>query len=97
MSTIISNMVQGTTNINDEVIASDMLAGAAAGAGAYLAATLKASTPELKAIYSSSLSQVMSGHSALSELAINRGWVKPYDDPAQQLMEAYSKSIETIQ
>jgi spore coat protein CotF len=97
MSTIISNMVQGTTDINDEVIASDMLAGSAGAANAYLNAALTAPTPELKAMYSSSLSQVMNGHSALSELAVNRGWVKPYDDPTNQLMEAYSKSKTTVE
>jgi spore coat protein CotF len=97
MASIISNMVQGTTNINDEVIASDMLAGAKGGANAYLNAALAAPTPELRAMYSSSLSQVLNGYSALSDLAINRGWEKPYSNPIQQLTEAYDKSKTTVE
>lgn len=96
MASIISSMVQGTTNINDEVIASDMLAAATAGANAYLNATLAAATPELRAMYSSSLSQVMNEQAALADLSLNRGWVKPYDDPKNQLVEAYSKSKTNI-
>lgn len=97
MASIISNMVQGTTNINDEVIASDMLAGATGGANAYLNAALTAPTPELRALYSSSLSQVLNGHAALADLSISRGWVKPYDAPKNQLVEEYTKSKTTIE
>lgn len=97
MASIISNMVQGTTDINDEVIASDMLAGAKGGANAYLNAALAAPTPELRAVYTSNLTQVLSGYSALSDLAINRGWEKPYNEPIQQLAEAYGKSKTTVE
>jgi spore coat protein CotF len=90
-------MVQGTTDINDEVIASDMLAGAKGGANAYLNAALAAPTPELRAVYTANLSQVLNGYSALSDLAINRGWEKPYNDPIQQLTEAYGKSKTTVE
>jgi spore coat protein CotF len=97
MASIISNMVQGTTDINDEVIASDMLAGAKGGANAYLNAALMAPTPELRAMYSSNLSQVLSGYNALADLAIKRGWEKPYDDPKHQLVEVYAKSKTTVE
>ncbi len=97
MATIISNMVQGTTDINDEIIASDMLAGAKGGANAYLNAALAAPTPELRAMYSSNLSQVLNGYSALADLSINRGWEKPYNDPVQQLSEAFAKSKTTVE
>lgn len=96
MATIISNMVQGTTDINDEIIASDMLAGAKGGANAYLNAALAAPTPELRAMYSSSLTQVLTGYNALADLSINRGWEKPYNDPVQQLSEAFAKSKTTV-
>lgn len=97
MSTILSNIVQNTTDINDEVIASDMLAAAKGTSNAYLNAALASPTPELRAMYSSNLSQVMSGFSALSELAVNRGWEKPYDSPVQQLTEAFTKSKTTVE
>ena len=58
--------------------------------------TMTSATPELKAIYSSSLNQIIGGHSALTELAINRKWASPYDAPAQQLAMSFSKSETTV-
>jgi len=52
MSTILSNIVQNTTDINDEVIAGNMLASAKGAADAYLNATITCTTPELRALYS---------------------------------------------
>lgn len=97
MSTILSNIVQNTTDINDEVIAGNMLAAAKSAADAYLNATMTSTTPELRALYSSSLNQVVGGHSALTELSINRGWNKPYDPPAQQLSDVVNKAGTTVQ
>ena len=53
---------------------------------------MTSATPELRAIYSSSLNQIIGGHSALTDLAINRGWVSPYDEPSQQLADTFNKS-----
>lgn len=92
MAAILGNIVQNSTDINNEVIARDMLAAAAASANAYLNASLTSPTPELRAMYASSLSQVMSGYNGLAELSINRGWEKPYDSPVQQLSETLTKS-----
>lgn len=97
MSTILSNIVQNTTDINDEVIAGNMLAAAKSAADAYLNATMTSTTPELRALYSSSLNQVVGGHSALTELSINRGWNKPYDPPTQQLSDVVNKAGTTVQ
>ncbi|MBI6875814.1 spore coat protein [Clostridium aciditolerans] len=97
MSTILSNIVQNTTDINDEVIAGNMLAAAKGAADAYLNATMTSTTPELRALYSSSLNQVVGGHSALTELSINRGWNKPYDPPTQQLSDVVNKAETTVQ
>lgn len=96
MSTILSNIVQNTTDINDEVIAGNMLASAKSAADAYLNATLTSTTPELRAIYSSSLNQVVGGHSALTELTINKGWDNPYNPPAQQLSDVINKTETTV-
>lgn len=41
---------------------------------------------------SGSLNQIVGGHSALTELAVKRGWEKAYSSPTQQLSEAYNKS-----
>lgn len=92
MSTILSNIVQKTTDINDEVISGNMLASAKSAADAYLNATMTSTTPELRALYSSSLSQVVAGHSALTELTINKGWINPYNPPNQQLSDVVTKA-----
>lgn len=97
MSTILSNIVQNTTDINDEVIAGNMLASAKGAADAYLTATITSTTPELRALYSSSLNQVVGGHSALTELTINKGWIKPYNPPAQQLSDVVNKAETTVE
>lgn len=93
---IMSNMTKNNTDINDEVIAGNMIGSAKSAADAYLNATMTSSTPELRAIYASSLNQIIGGHSALTDLAINRGWVSPYNDPSQQLSETFSKSQTTV-
>ncbi len=96
MSTILSNIVQSTTDINDEVIAGNMLASAKGAADAYLNATITSTTPELRALYSSSLNQVVGGHSALTELTINKGWSKPYNSPTEQLSDIVNKAETTV-
>ncbi len=62
----------------------------------YLDSALTSSTPELRSIYSASLTQMVEGHTALTELSINKGWVKPYDSPKQQLMCSYNESKNII-
>lgn len=96
MGMIMNNIVKNNTDINDEIIAGNMIGSAKSSADAYLNATMTSTTPELKAIYSSSLNQIIGGHSALTELAINRKWASPYEAPAQQLGETYSKAETTV-
>lgn len=100
MVSMLSNMIQNNTDINDEVIAESMLSAGKSAADAYLNATMTSTTPELRAVYSGSLNQIVGGHSALTELAVKRGWEKPYSSPTQQLSDAYSKSkmvVESIE
>ncbi|MBU3130377.1 spore coat protein [Clostridium tagluense] len=97
MGIIMDNIVKNNTDINDEVIVGNMIGSAKSAADAYLNATMTSATPELKAIYSSSLNQIIGGHSALTELAVNRKWVSPYDAPSQQLANTFSKSETTVQ
>ncbi|MBW9157092.1 spore coat protein [Clostridium tagluense] len=97
MGIIMDNIVKNNTDINDEVIVGNMIGSAKSAADAYLNATMTSATPELKAIYSSSLNQIIGGHSALTELAVNRKWVSPYDAPSQQLANTFNKSETTVQ
>lgn len=92
MSSILSNIVKNTTDINDEVIAGNMLSAAKGGADAYLNATMTTATPELRTLYASNLNQMVAGHSALTELTVNKGWANPYTSPTQQLSEAVNKA-----
>ncbi len=80
---------------NDEMVANDMLMGGEAAASAYLMAVLKTSTPELRAMYTAALTQILAGNGALMDLAVNRQWYRPYDKPDHRLMESYKQS-ETI-
>ena len=56
-----------------------------------LAAILK-----MEAIYSASLTQMVEGHTALTELSLNKGWISPYDTPIKQLTCSYKESIDAI-
>ncbi len=91
-----NSIAKNTTDLNDEIIAGNMIGSAKTAADAYLNATMTSATPELRAMYSSSLNQIIGGHSALTDLAVNRGWVSPYSEPAQQLAETFSKSQRTV-
>lgn len=93
---MINNIVKNNTDINDEIIVGNMIGSAKSAADAYLNATMTCATPELKAIYSSSLNQIIGGHSALTELAVNRNWVSPYASPSQQLADTFNKSETTV-
>ena len=93
---ILGETVQENTDINDEVLVNNMIASATAGANAYLNAATTSSTPELRAMYTSSLNQILGGQAALTELAVKKEWEKPYDPPSLQLSDAYNKSKSTV-
>jgi len=96
MGNIVGNMIKGSMNISDETIASSMLSTAKEAADMYLNATLTSNTPELRAVYSASLGQMVEGHTALTELNVNKGWIKPYNEPIQQLAHSYNESKNVI-
>ena len=97
MPSILDNIVRSTTDINDEVICANMLASAKCAADAYLNAMMTSTTPELRSLYSASLNEVVAGHSALTELSVNRGWAKPYTPPVDQLTEVIDKSQRVVE
>ncbi|AGK97428.1 spore coat protein [Clostridium pasteurianum] len=97
MPSLLENITRKTSSINDEVITNSMLASATASANMYLNAALTSSTPELRAMYSSSLGQIITGHSILTDLVIKNGWAQPYNAPVQQLSSSYEKSTNELQ
>ena len=96
MASILGNIAKNNTAISDEVIATNMISAVKGSANAYLNAALTSPTPELKAMYTAGLSQVMNEHSALTEIAIKQGWEQPYNPPTQQLSSAYDKADTLI-
>ena len=96
MRNMIGNLIKSNTDIDDKKIALSMLSSAKEAADMYLNSALTSSTPELRAIYSASLTQMVEGHTALTELRLNKGWINPYDTPIKQLTCSYNESINTI-
>jgi spore coat protein CotF len=87
----ILGLMNDASEIKDPIIASNMVASTAAFANAYLNAALGCTTPELKAVFSSQVSEMLLENSAITELSINRNWIKPYDPPAQQLKDSFNQ------
>ncbi|AYE35706.1 spore coat protein [Clostridium septicum] len=96
MKNIIGNMIKNNIDINDEFIALSMLSSGKEASDMYLNSTLTSSTPELRAIYSASLGQIVEGHTALTELSVNKGWIKPYNTSEEQLTCSYNESKSII-
>ena len=96
MRNMIGNLIKNNVDINDKIIALSMISSAKESADMYLNSTLTSSTPELRAIYSAALTQMVEGHTVLTELSVNKGWIKPYDAPIQQLTCSYNDSKDVI-
>jgi spore coat protein CotF len=96
MASFIGNRVKNNTDINDQVIANSMMASAKGAANAYLNATLTCATPELRAMYGTSLNQIVGGHAAVMDLSVHKGWEDPYSVPSRQLASEYDKSKSTV-
>ena len=89
MRNMIGNLIKSNTDIDDKKIALSMLSSAKEAADMYLNSALTSSTP-------ASLTQMVEGHTALTELSLNKGWINPYDTPIKQLTCSYNESINTI-
>lgn len=96
MRNMIGNLIKGNIDIDDKVISLSMLSSAKEATEMYLNSVLTSSTPELRAIYSASLTQMLEGHTALTGLSLNKGWINPYDTPTKQLGCSYNESINVI-
>lgn len=96
MRNMIGNLIKNNIDVDDKMIALGMLASAKEAADLYLNSALTSSTPELRSIYSASLAQIVEGHTAVTELSLNKGWIKPYDPSIQQLACSYKESKSVI-
>ncbi|ACD22344.1 spore coat protein [Clostridium botulinum] len=96
MTNMIGNLIKNNADIDDKMIAMSMLSAAKESADMYLNSALTSSTPELRAVYSASLVQMVEGHTSLTELSVNKGWIKPYSTPTEQLSCSYNESKNAI-
>lgn len=97
MSGIINSFFGNNSNKGaDETMIFNALSSTANSAMAYLAATLDASTPEVRRLFSDYCTQSVLAHEALTALAIKKGWSSPYDTPSQQLQHAITDSQSVL-
>ena len=96
MTNIIGNLIKNNVDIDDKIIAISMLSAAKESSDMYLNSALTSATPELRAIYSASLVQMIEGHTALTELSVGKEWIKPYNTPTEQLTCSYNESKSVI-
>jgi len=97
MSSLISSIFSNTSNTSaDQTIANSSAAGVAVSAQAYLSASLAATTPEVRRLFSEYSAQAAMGHEALMALMIKKGWSDPYASPTQQLQVSIQQSQQTM-
>lgn len=84
------------TESMDQILCANAIGAASASAMAYLNACVAATTPEVKRLYADYLTQTLAGQQPLTELALNKGWIHPYDSPQEQLTIAYHKAQEAV-
>jgi len=92
MGKILGNILNNTTDVNDEVLASKSLAAAKGAAKAYLSGILCSSTPEVRSLFSSHLTQIMTEHANLTELSVRNKWLEMYNTPSYQLKSTFEKA-----
>lgn len=96
MIKIIADLIKDNANIDDKVIADSMMSTAKAGALLYLDATKTSTTPELRALYTAAVAQMLQGDACLTELAIKKQWIKPYELSVSQLQCAFNCANNTV-
>ena len=96
MIKMIGNLIQDNINIDDKLIAESMMTAAKDGALLYLNSSITSTTPELRAIYTASVGQMLEGDSALTELSIKKQWLKPSEPALTQLKCALDCAKDTV-
>ncbi len=97
MSSIVNSFFKDMADTSaDETLALNAIGGATAAAGAYLSATLQATTPEVRRLFGEYLTQSIMGQENLVGLALKKNWLNPYDVPENQIMVAYKQSQNVL-
>ena len=97
MSSLIGSIFSDTTETSaDQTIAYSSASGAAVNAQAYLAASLAATTPEVRRLFAEYSTQAVMGNEAMMGLMIKKGWSDPYTSPTEQLQAGLQQSQQTV-
>ena len=92
-----NNLFQGVTGQDlNKIIGMNAMTAAAGSASAYFSATLNATTPEVRRLFSEYTTQSVIGHETITALCIQKNWLQPYDDPTKQLSAAYQQAQQTL-
>lgn len=85
----------GTTDVN-KTLGISSLGAATASANAYLAATLTATTPEVRRLFGEYLTQSLMAQETLTGLAVKREWLRPYESEETQLKMSYQEAEQSV-
>ena len=87
-----------TTGMSDvnKTLGLSSLGAASASANAYLAATLTATTPEVRRLFGEYLTQSLMAQETLTGLAVKREWIRPYESLEGQLKMAYQDADKVL-
>ena len=96
MLKVLGDLIKDSVDIDDKIISESMMTAAKEGAMLYLTSALTSTTPELRALYSASVSQMLEGHTALTELSVKKTWVTPYEEPISLLECAFDCANDYI-
>ncbi|AKL94677.1 coat F domain-containing protein [Clostridium aceticum] len=93
MGLILRNLM-GMTDIklNDQIIALSTDLAMKSAANTYLAANLRATTPEVRQFIAGLLTQKVTAHDSLTALILKKDWAQPYISPTEQMSHANQQS-----
>lgn len=92
MKSLINTVLGSDAQLSDEMLANISLNGAKGASAAYLTATLESATPEVRRMFSEFLTQSVMSHESLTSMAIKKGWYQPYQNPDEQISQAYQQA-----
>lgn len=76
----------------DSTLAISSISSTAVAAIAYLNAALSSTTPEVRRLFSEYATQSTMANEAITELAVSRNWINPYERPEAQLQSSMDKA-----
>ncbi|HYF94258.1 MAG TPA: spore coat protein [Symbiobacteriaceae bacterium] len=98
MATVLSAVGEATgLKPDDSVIAQGMLSDAKFKAVAYCGAVCESTTPELRHLLSTHLSEALTGQERLAKMVVQKGWYKAQSEPADLVKQAVQQAKPVLQ